>query len=281
MNQTEKNTYQKITASQRLFKHLSLSLVILGFILTILVIVLNMTNTLSAFVESLYAFLFFSFFFSILCFFITIILYAKNNQKVRALVIETYWQPWLGEVTRYYDNYEIKSSSHMDRIITHPIIPSDAEQHDAYELILDSIQRKLIALSYTKTNYNGQHTQQTTFFKGYVIFTDVEVEKGFFLRREQTGVLSKLSSMMASYKPKETKDGYQYEGHAKLEHKAWIEAIEKLGYKDVFLFEQDRHLVVCVEDFKHFPRLYTKIEKMKVHHMAHLRKLVDLIQVLS
>lgn len=191
------------------------------------------------------------------------------------------WQPILTRDTLSYDyDYVIQTNKNIqDYIIQHPLISSRATEIFTYQITNTSTQNALYALWYYSRSSNGQNSSTTTYFRGFAVETNIDIEGLLYVREDKW--YSKLSAQFNEFKNYQKIDGLLVNGTFDDRLKTIRYHIVSMGFKDVSLINNHQKLMILIGSNTLIPRMKKYNQLTYQTHETFLKQLIQVMEYVA
>ncbi len=230
-------------------------------------------------------YIFITAFISFILGFIFMVKHIISSEKKEAafieLLVKHLWQPILTRDTLSYDyDYVIQTNKlSNDYIIQHPLISSRATEIFSYQITNTSTQNGLYALWYYSRSSNGQNSSTTTYFRGFAVETNIDIEGLLYVREDKW--YSKLSAQFNEFKNYQKIDGLLVNGTFDDRLKTIRNHIVSMGFKDVSLINNHQKLMVLIGSNIFIPRMKKYNQLTYQTHETFLKRLIQVMEYVA
>ena len=206
---------------------------------------------------------------------------GKKEAAFNELLVKHLWQPILTRDTLSYDyDYVIQTNKNtQDYIIQHPLISSRATEIFSYQITNTSTQSSLYALWYYSRSSNGQNSSTTTYFRGFAVETNIDIEGLLYVREDKW--YSKLSAQFNDFKNYEKVDGLLVNGTFDDRLKTIRNHIVSMGFKDVSLINNHQKLMILIGSNTLIPRMKKYNQETYNTHETFLKQLIQVMEYVA
>lgn len=235
--------------------------------------------------EDVIIYIFISTFISFILGFIFMVKHIISSSKKEAafneLLVKHLWQPILTRDTLSYDyDYVIQTNkSSNDYIIQHPLISSRATEIFSYQITNTSTHNAFYALWYYSKSSNGQNSSTTTYFRGFAVETNIDVEGLLYVREDKW--YSKLSAQFNEFKNYQKMEGLLVNGTFDDRLKTIRNHIVSMGFKDVSLINNHQKLMVLIGSNTLIPRMKKYNQLTYQTHETFLKQLIQVMEYVA
>ena len=206
---------------------------------------------------------------------------SKKEAAFNELLMKHLWQPILTRDTLSYDyDYVIQTNKNIqDYIIQHPLISSRATEIFTYQITNTSTQNALYALWYYSRSSNGQNSPTTTYFRGFAVETNIDIEGLLYVREDKW--YSKLSAQFNEFKNYQKIDGLLVNGTFDDRLKTIRYHIVSMGFKDVSLINNHQKLMILIGSNTLIPRMKKYNQLTYQTHETFLKQLIQVMEYVA
>ena len=206
---------------------------------------------------------------------------SKKEAAFNELLMKHLWQPILTRDTLSYDyDYVIQTNKNIqDYIIQHPLISSRATEIFTYQITNTSTQNALYALWYYSRSSNGQNSSTTTYFRGFAVETNIDIEGLLYVREDKW--YSKLSAQFNEFKNYQKIDGLLVNGTFDDRLKTIRYHIVSMGFKDVSLINNHQKLMILIGSNTLIPRMKKYNQLTYQTHETFLKQLIQVMEYVA
>ncbi len=206
---------------------------------------------------------------------------SKKEAAFNELLMKHLWQPILTRDTLSYDyDYVIQTNKNIqDYIIQHPLISSRATEIFTYQITNTSTQNALYALWYYSRSSNGQNSSTTTYFRGFAVETNIDIEGLLYVREDKW--YSKLSAQFNEFKNYQKIDGLLVNGTFDDRLKTIRYHIVSMGFKDVSLINNHQKLMILIGSNTLNPRMKKYNQLTYQTHETFLKQLIQVMEYVA
>lgn len=206
---------------------------------------------------------------------------SKKEAAFNELLMKHLWQPILTRDTLSYDyDYVIQTNKNIqDYIIQHPLISSRATEIFTYQITNTSTQNALYALWYYSRSSNGQNSSTTTYFRGFAVETNIDIEGLLYVREDKW--YSKLSAQFNEFKNYQKIDGLLVNGTFDDRLKTIRNHIVSMGFKDVSLINNHQKLMILIGSNTLIPRMKKYNQLTYQTHETFLKQLIQVMEYVA
>ena len=206
---------------------------------------------------------------------------SKKEAAFNELLMKHLWQPILTRDTLSYDyDYVIQTNKNtQDYIIQHPLISSRASEIFTYQITNTSTQNALYALWYYSRSSNGQNSSTTTYFRGFAVETNIDIEGLLYVREDKW--YSKLSAQFNEFKNYQKIDGLLVNGTFDARLKTIRNHIISMGFKDVSLINNHQKLMVLIGSNTLIPIMKKYNQETYNTHESFLKQLIKVMEYVA
>ena len=206
---------------------------------------------------------------------------SKKEAAFNELLMKHLWQPILTRDTLSYDyDYVIQTNKNtQDYIIQHPLISSRASEIFTYQITNTSTQNALYALWYYSRSSNGQNSSTTTYFRGFAVETNIDIEGLLYVREDKW--YSKLSAQFNEFKNYQKIDGLLVNGTFDARLKTIRDYIVSMGFKDVSLINNHQKLMILIGSNTLIPIMKKYNQETYNTHESFLKQLIKVMEYVA
>lgn len=235
--------------------------------------------------EDVIVYIFITTFISFILGFIFMVKHIISSEKKEAafneLLVKHLWQPILTRDTLSYDyDYVIQTNKlSNDYIIQHPLISSRVTEIFSYQITNTSTQNGLYALWYYSRSSNGQNSSTTTYFRGFAVETNIDIEGLLYVREDKW--YSRLSAQFKEFNNYQKMEGLLVNGTFDDRLKTIRNHILSMGFKDVSLINNHQKLMVLIGSNTLIPRMKKYNQLTYQTHETFLKQLIQVMEYVA
>lgn len=205
----------------------------------------------------------------------------KKETAFNELLVKHLWQPILTRDTLSYDyDYVIQTNKlSNDYIIQHPLISSRVTEIFSYQITNTSTQNGLYALWYYLRSSNGQNSSTTTYFRGFAVETNIDIEGLLYVREDKW--YSRLSAQFNEFNNYQKMEGLLVNGTFDDRLKTIRNHILSMGFKDVSLINNHQKLMVLIGSNTLIPRMKKYNQLTYQTHETFLKQLIQVMEYVA